>query len=120
QRGGRHRLRLPRSARGAPVSSTLVAVESDPPASAPPPSSRWLAELEKGSSLWRDAWRRLRKNRAAVVSGVLLVLMVIGCVLVPSLSHFHYDVADLKTGATPPSWHHWMGTDYFGRDLMAR
>jgi oligopeptide transport system permease protein len=39
---------------------------------------------------------------------------------VPELSSYRYDRADLKLGATPPSWAHWMGTDYFGRDLMAR
>jgi oligopeptide transport system permease protein len=90
------------------------------PASQPPSSRITLQELEKGSSLWRDAWRRLKKNRAAVVSAVVLVLLVLGCVLVPWLSHWRYDLADLKTGARPPSWAHWMGTDYFGRDLMAR
>lgn len=79
-----------------------------------------LEEIERGTSLWRDAWRRLRKNRAAVVSGVILIALVIACVLVPELSSYRYDQADLKLGATPPSWAHWMGTDYFGRDLMAR
>ena len=95
---------------------------AEPPASRPPPSSATvrLAELEKGSSLWRDAWRRLKKNRAAVVSAVILIALVLGCILVPELSEWRYDRADLKTGATPPSWAHWMGTDYFGRDLMAR
>jgi oligopeptide transport system permease protein len=77
-------------------------------------------ELEQGSSLWRDAWRRLRKNRAAVVAGVVLIVLVTACLLVPQLSHWRYDKADLKLGATPPSFQHWMGTDFFGRDLMAR
>lgn len=76
--------------------------------------------LEKGSSLGRDALRRLAKNRAAVVAGVVLAAMIVACILVPSLSHWRYDQADLATGPTPPSWKHWMGTDYFGRDLLAR
>ncbi|WP_437960659.1 ABC transporter permease subunit [Sorangium sp. So ce119] len=79
-----------------------------------------LDALEQGSSLGRDAWRRLRKNRAAVVCGVVLVAMVVACVLVPELSSYRYDKADLKLGAQPPSLDHWMGTDYFGRDMMAR
>lgn len=79
-----------------------------------------IETLEKGSSLGRDALRRLAKNRAAVVAGVVLALLVVGCILVPSLSHWRYDQADLATGPTPPSWQHWMGTDYFGRDLLAR
>jgi oligopeptide transport system permease protein len=79
-----------------------------------------LDALEEGSSLWRDAGRRLWKNRAAVVAGAVLLALIVACALVPSLSHFRYDQADLKLGPTPPSREHWMGTDYFGRDLMAR
>lgn len=79
-----------------------------------------LGQLEEGSSLWQDAWRRLRKNRAAVVAGALLVALLVACVIVPEWSAWRYDKADLKLGATPPSWQHWMGTDFFGRDLMAR
>ncbi|WP_437820055.1 ABC transporter permease [Sorangium sp. So ce1078] len=79
-----------------------------------------LDALEQGSSLGRDAWRRLRKNRAAVACGVVLVAMILACLLVPELSSYRYDKADLKLGAQPPSLAHWMGTDYFGRDMMAR
>lgn len=78
------------------------------------------AALEQGSSLGRDALRRLAKNRAAVVAAVVLFALILACILVPSLSHWRYDQADLATGPTPPSWQHWMGTDYFGRDLLAR
>ncbi len=79
-----------------------------------------IETLEKGSSLGRDALRRLAKNRAAVVAGVVLAMLILACILVPSLSRWRYDQADLATGPTPPSWLHWMGTDYFGRDLLAR
>lgn len=79
-----------------------------------------IETLEKGSSLGRDALRRLAKNRAAVVAGVVLAMLILACILVPSLSRWRYDQADLATGPTPPSWAHWMGTDYFGRDLLAR
>jgi oligopeptide transport system permease protein len=74
----------------------------------------------RGESLWSDAWRRLKKNRAALVSAVILTAMMLGCLLVPSLSSWRYDQADLALGPTPPSAAHWMGTDFFGRDLMAR
>lgn len=76
--------------------------------------------LPEGTSLWRDAGRRLRKNRAAMVSAVVLGAILIACILVPPLSSYRYDAADLQLGATPPSWAHWMGTDMFGRDMMAR
>ncbi|HLM76432.1 MAG TPA: hypothetical protein VK459_27185, partial [Polyangiaceae bacterium] len=72
------------------------------------------------TGLLGDAWRRLRRNRAAVVSGAILLCLIAACILVPELSAWRYDQADLATGPTPPSFKHWMGTDYHGRDLMAR
>jgi oligopeptide transport system permease protein len=78
------------------------------------------APAEEGSSLGRDAWRRLKKNRAAVASAVILAALLAACVIVPEVSSFRYDEANLKLGPTPPTWEHWMGTDYFGRDLCAR
>ncbi|MCA9619509.1 MAG: ABC transporter permease [Myxococcales bacterium] len=79
-----------------------------------------LAELPEGTSLWSDAWRRLRKNRAAVAAAALVLAMMVACILVPELSRWDYQKADLTLGPTPPSADHWMGTDFFGRDLMAR
>jgi oligopeptide transport system permease protein len=88
-----------------------AAGEVEPTAPIPP---------QPAASLFRDAWKRLRKNRAAVASGVILIAMILGCILVPELSEWRYDKADLATGTTTPSLRHFMGTDYHGRDLMAR
>jgi oligopeptide transport system permease protein len=79
-----------------------------------------LKKLEKGASLWSDAWKRLKKNRVAMVSGGILIVMILLCILVPSWSSWDYTEANLRLGATPPSSDHWMGTDFHGRDLMAR
>jgi oligopeptide transport system permease protein len=84
-----------------------------PPASVPAPA-------EKGSSLWSDAWRRLKKNRLAVVSAAFLILLALFCIIWPEVSPFRYDKADLVLGATPPSATHPLGTDDLGRDLLAR
>jgi oligopeptide transport system permease protein len=84
------------------------------------PSGVVLEKLEKGASLWSDAWKRLRKNRLAMVSGVIIAVMIVACILVPSLSSYDYTKTDLTLGPTPPSGAHWMGTDFYGRDLMAR
>jgi oligopeptide transport system permease protein len=72
-------------------------------------------------SLWSDAWRRLRRNRATVVAAVLLSaisLIVIAAPWLPGLA----DPArqDLALSATPPSPAHWFGTDELGRDTLAR
>jgi oligopeptide transport system permease protein len=79
------------------------------------------SEPEAGTSLWRDAWRRLLKNRMAVVSGALLLLIAIvtiGAPWIPGLAD--PDVQNLELGASPPSWQHPCGTDLLGRDLLAR
>ncbi|MCC6522858.1 MAG: ABC transporter permease subunit [Polyangiaceae bacterium] len=73
-----------------------------------------------GRSLGRDAWRRLRHNRAAFVAGIVLVVLLLACIFVPMLAPYAYDRQDLALGATPPSAAHWMGTDFHGRDLFAR
>ena len=72
------------------------------------------------AGLWADAARRLRRDRAFVAALATLAALVVASWLVPWLSAHRYDHADLALGPTPPSWSHWMGTDYHGRDLLAR
>jgi oligopeptide transport system permease protein len=76
--------------------------------------------LERGSSLWRDAWRRLQKNKLALGGGVMLILMLLIVVIGPFLSPYTYEGQDLALGAAGPSWSHWCGTDHLGRDLLTR
>jgi len=78
-------------------------------------------EPEKGTSLWRDAWRRLLQNRMAVASGVALLVigvLTIAAPILPGLAD--PDLQDLALGASAPSLQHPFGTDLLGRDLLAR
>lgn len=79
-----------------------------------------LQELERGQSLWQDAWRRLVKNRAAVAGLILLGVVVALAVAGPWFSPYTYDEQDTALGAAPPSRQHWLGTDPLGRDLLTR
>jgi oligopeptide transport system permease protein len=78
------------------------------------------ANYERGTSLWRDAWRRLRRNRMAVFGAIVVGVIAAACLLVPLLSPYGYEQQDLVLGAAPPSHAHWLGTDTFGRDLLTR
>ena len=77
-------------------------------------------EIEPGSSLWRDAWHRLQKNRLAVGGGGLLVLLTLACVLGPVFSAYSYEEQNLSNMFAPPGAVHWFGTDQLGRDLLVR
>ena len=58
---------------------------------------------ERPESLWADAWKRLRRNRAALISAVFLVaitLATFGAPWIPGLAD--PSVQDLKLSATPP------------------
>ena len=76
--------------------------------------------IEKGSSLWRDAWIKLCKNHLALAGLGLLILLSIVSLLTPWIAPYGYEQQDLLLGATPPSMQHWLGTDVFGRDMLTR
>ena len=86
--------------------------------SAPVPAS--VPVIDRGSSLGRDAWQRLRRNRLAVIGGALLLLLATACVLGPIFSAYGYAAQDLDNTFAAPSAQHWLGTDQLGRDLLVR
>lgn len=85
-----------------------------------PPSAIRPPLTEARSSLWRDAWLRLKKNRLAVIGGALLAGLTILCIAGPWFLRMSYQEQDLDLGAAAPSAAHWFGTDTLGRDLFVR
>jgi oligopeptide transport system permease protein len=77
-------------------------------------------QLEQGSSLWRDAWHRMRKNRLALFGGTALLVIIGVCVLGPLISPYGYEEQNLMQTFSPPNAEHWFGTDQLGRDLLVR
>ena len=75
---------------------------------------------EEGSSLWHDAWLRLKKNKLALFGGGVLLFMIIVALLTPWIAPYSYEAQNLDLGATPPSAEHWLGTDIFGRDVLTQ
>lgn len=78
------------------------------------------AEIEKGTSLWRDALRRLSRNRLALFGLVVLIAVSTLCLASPLIAPYEYDAQDLDLGASRPDGAHWFGTDYHGRDVLTR
>lgn len=85
----------------------------------PMPDDSFEEEVQ-GTSLWQDAWRRLKKNRMAVFSGGVLLFMFVFVVAGPWLMPYTFEQQDLAYGAQGASWKHWFGTDLHGRDLLVR
>src|SRR6476620_11306240 len=84
-------------------------------------------EPVKGTSLARDAWKRLLKNKLAVfgrvVIGFMLIAVTIGPQIIESLTGYTYDFQPTDrelVRSMAPSLKHPMGTDDLGRDILAR
>jgi oligopeptide transport system permease protein len=79
------------------------------------------AEVQ-GRSLWQDARRRLLRNKAAVVSMVVLAIIAALALFAPWLSPHAYDEIYWERILAPPDFEHahWFGTDGNGRDLFVR
>ncbi|MGL5380406.1 ABC transporter permease [Clostridium sp.] len=69
---------------------------------------------------WQDAWRRLKGNKVALVSLIVIILIIIASAIVPSISKFAFDATDLSKTNLKPNGMHWFGTDALGRDLFVR
>lgn len=84
-----------------------------------------LAEAEaiprRQASLWGDAWRRLVRNRLAVVGLVIVITFLVLAVLAPVLAPYgENEVVDVRLTSHPPSWTWPFGLDRNGRDLFSR
>ena len=80
--------------------------DSDPAAADPQAYARLLEEARRirGVSLWNDAWRRLRRNRAAMASLVYLVLIGVLAVFTPLLPIQAPRTVRTERSFQPPRW----------------
>jgi oligopeptide transport system permease protein len=92
-------------------------------------------ELMAGTSLWRDAWRRLLRNKLAVFGMIVVIVVALASIIGPTLiskwtgntydriprdSALTKSFAPFRGPAGQFSWAHPMGTDNAGRDMLAR
>ncbi len=92
-------------------------------------------EFVTGTSLWRDAWRRLLKNKLAVFGMIVVAIITVASIIgpfviqkttgytpeyIPSDASLIKSIPPLRSPDGSFSWAHPMGTDISGRDLLAR
>jgi peptide/nickel transport system permease protein len=66
------------------------------------------------------AIRRLRRNKAAMVGGAILVVLILSAVFAPLIAPYDPIDMQLDRALDPPSADHLLGTDSFGRDILSR
>ncbi|MGL5066448.1 MAG: ABC transporter permease [Sarcina sp.] len=69
---------------------------------------------------WKDAWRRLKGNKLALISLIAIILIIFAAVFYPMISPFAYDENNLALANQPPGGEHFFGTDHLGRDILVR
>ena len=80
-----------------------------------------LSEVKiRGRSQWGELWRRLRRNRSAVLGLIIAALLYVAALFAPWLAPYGYDEQNLDVVEQPPSWAYLLGTDEVGRDLLSR
>ncbi len=80
---------------------------------------------ELSGGLWRNAWRRLRRNPTAIVGAIIVLLFVLVALAAPLLTSYQPGSAEWSGDVTPttvpgPSEGHLLGLDRFGSDLYTQ
>lgn len=79
-------------------------------------------ETQKKRSMALEIWRRLQKNKMAMLGLVILVMLALTAIFADVIADYDTKVIaqDIKNRLQGPSMEHWCGTDEFGRDIFAR
>jgi ABC-type dipeptide/oligopeptide/nickel transport system permease subunit len=75
---------------------------------------------ERSSSLWRDAGRRLLRNRLAMAGGFVIVVLCLVAIFADLLAPLPYTKTNFGRLIEEPSRDYPLGTDQLGRDLLSR
>lgn len=90
---------------------------TQPPAAQQPPAT---LTLRKETNLWVDAWRRLLRNKLAVLGTALVLFFLLVAILADMLAPYGYDEPNFNNAYVAPAWAFPFGTDAIGRDQLSR
>jgi len=115
----------------------IIASAASPSETAIPKTAREIVsgDIVAGTSLWRDARRRLLKNKLAVFGLIFVIVIAVASIVGPTVisktTGYTYDFIPRESSLTKSfapfrgpggqfAWTHPMGTDNAGRDILAR
>ena len=71
-------------------------------------------------NLWKVAFRRLLKNKMAVLGGIIILVLLTLAVFAPYIAPYHYAEGSLLDNYAKPGTKYLLGADFMGRDLLSR
>ncbi|MCD6520959.1 MAG: ABC transporter permease [Anaerolineae bacterium] len=91
----------------------------------------------KVTNLWLDALQRLLRNKAAVLGGIIVILLILMAIFADQIAPYHYAEGDSNENYMVPLWltkvmpghmekyakigdKFILGADYLGRDILSR
>jgi oligopeptide transport system permease protein len=69
---------------------------------------------------WQDAWRRLKQNKVATASLIILILISFMTVVGQYINGIEFQLTNNDFVNVKPNLTHWFGTDNLGRDIFSR
>ncbi len=72
------------------------------------------------TTYWKDAWRRLKENKIAILAIIVLLVIGIMTIIGPHINGYSFEEYDSAKVNLKPSAEHWFGTDNLGRDIFSR
>lgn len=79
-----------------------------------------LVTLGENTSYWKDAWRRLKQNKIAMISLGVIIIVLLFAIIGPLISPYSYSQQIRGHENLSPTLAHPFGTDNLGRDLLVR
>jgi oligopeptide transport system permease protein len=71
-------------------------------------------------NLWKDAFRRMCKNKMAVLGAIIVTVLFILAIFAPYIAPYHYAEGSLINNYAKPGTKYLLGADFMGRDLLSR
>ena len=69
---------------------------------------------------WKIMWKRLRRNKLAMLGLIMITIMAFSAIFAPLLTPYGRDAVNLLNSNAKPDSNHLLGTDALGRDILTR